>query len=172
MSDDMQAVLARLAELEQRQRDQADVLAAMAEVGEQVHQLSEHVADLTLRVGPADEDDKPGRMPRTTPQWHKLTKEELAAELHKLKGYENEILPLFGHLAKIGPCWGKHPLACIVLDIFGEIYQCIFMTDRRSPKILMGQADFLIRVAPGLLQLAVRETTQCGKHDEAVPYGR
>ena len=43
---------------------------------------------------------KPGRMPKPTPQWHKLTDEEREAELGKLRGYENEIIPLLGHLGK------------------------------------------------------------------------
>lgn len=101
-------------------------------------------------------------MPRPTPQWHTLTKDELDAELHKLRGYQNEILPLLGHLVKIGDCWEQHPLACIALEILGEIWQCIFMTERRPPSILHGQADFLTRVLPGLLNLIAKETTNCG----------
>jgi hypothetical protein len=154
MSDDL---LARLTELEKRQRDQADVIAGMADLGHQVHQVSELVAELAVRVG----DSKPGRMPRPTPQWHALTTEELGAELHKLRGYEKEILPLLGHLAKIGDCWPQHPLACICLEIMGEIWQCLFQTDRRPPSILHGQADFMIRVLPGLLGLISKETTNC-----------
>ncbi|MGH3401499.1 MAG: hypothetical protein ACRDRJ_03120 [Streptosporangiaceae bacterium] len=169
---DMDAVLQRMDELETRQRDQADVIASLGDVGDQVAQLSELLADLTLKVGLDGDDEAPGRMPRPTPQWHKLTTEELAAELHKLRGYEKEIIPLLGHMAKLGSCWPKHPLACIVMDVFGELWQGLFQTDRRPPKILAQQADFLIRVAPGLLQLLAKETANCPKHDDlAVPRG-
>jgi hypothetical protein len=165
MPDDMQAVLARLETLETRQRGHADVLASMADLSSQVHQMSELLAEVVINIGP--DGDEPGRMPRPTPQWHKLTTDELAAELHKLRGYEKEILPLLGHLASLGACWPKHPVACIVMDIFGELYQGLFMTDRRPPKILSAQADFMIRVLPGLMAIATKETANCHKHDGA-----
>jgi hypothetical protein len=146
----------RLAAIEQRQRDQAAVLASLESLQKEHAKLSELVADLVVKT------EKPGRMPRPTPQWHSLTDEERAAELGKLKGYEKEILPLLGHLGKkLGPCWQQHPLACIALEIIGELWQTLFMTDRRPPSILHGQADFMIRVLPGLFDLIAKETNNC-----------
>lgn len=168
MTDGTEAILARLAELEQRQRDQADVLASMSDLGGQVHQVSELLADLTMKVGLDSEDDTPGRMPRPTPQWHKLTKDELDAELHKLRGFVREFGPLYGHLLKIGDCWPRHPLACIAIEIWGEYHQLLFTGDRRKPSILAGQVDALIRAVPGLLGVAAKETVGCSKHDPAL----
>ena len=39
------------------------------------------------------------------------------------------------------------------MDVIGELYQSLFMAERRPPKILHAQADYLIRVLPGLLDL-------------------
>jgi hypothetical protein len=168
---EMEQVLTRLAELEQRQRDQGEILAATGEHADKLDQVSELVADLEVKVTALEdiEEDRKGRMPRPTPQWHALTKEELDAELHKLNGYVTEIFPLLGHMVKLGDCWRKHPLACMVMDVLGELYQCLFMGERRPPKLLNAQADYLIRVLPGLLRLLERETSQCREHSDS-PY--
>jgi hypothetical protein len=156
------AILTRLAGLEQKYRDQAEVIAGLGGLSDQIETLDKLVSDLVVKA----KREKPGRMPRPTPKWHKLTAEELDAERHKLRGYEQEIFPMLGHLVHVRDCWPYHPLACIVIEILGELYQCLFMTKRRPPALLNAQADFFIRVAPGLLALVHKELHDCIMHNK------
>ena len=142
----------------------AAVLAQLAEQAEQISALQAQLADLQLKVALDDDKTKPGRMPRPTPQWHRLTKAERDAELMKLRGFLREFGPLYGHLVRLGKCWPEHPLACLAIEVLGELHLLLFTADRRPPAMLYGQAEALIRVIPGLLQLAERETRQCDKH--------
>jgi hypothetical protein len=147
----------------------AAVLAQLAEQGSAITALQGQLADLQLKVGLDEDKRERGRMPRPTPQWHRLTEQEREAELSKLRGFLREFGPLYGHLLKLGKCWQQHPLAVIAIEIACELHLLLFTGDRRPPSILSGQAEALIRVIPGLLQLADRETRTCDKHRAAVP---
>ena len=147
----------------------AAVLAQLAEQAEQISALQAQLADLQLKAALDDDKTRPGRMPRPTPPWHRLTRAERDAELMKLRGFVREIGPLYGHLVKLGNCWQQHPLACVAIEVVGELHLLLFTADRRPPAMLYGQAEALIRVIPGLLQLAERETRQCDKHRTQVP---
>jgi hypothetical protein len=151
--------------------DLTAVLARLGELEEKVSLLSGQLADTQLKVALDDDEDdddedeaKPGRMPRPTPQWHRLSEEERAAELGKLRGFLREFGPLYGHMLRLGKCWQQHPLAVMAIEIWGELHMLLFLGQRRKPSVLSGQAEALIRVVPGLLQLADRETRNCDKH--------
>ena len=95
-----------------------------------------------------------------------LTKEELEPSCTGCAGYENEIFPLLGHLVKLGDVLAEAPARMHRDRRPRRAVQCLFMVERRPPKVLQGQADTLIRVLPALLKLLERETVNCSKHYE------
>ena len=56
---ELETVLTKIAELERRQRDQAELLAATAGLSEKLAQVSELVADLEVKVGSEEEKQGP-----------------------------------------------------------------------------------------------------------------
>lgn len=157
----------RLGKLEARQRAQGEVLAAMEALTTTVHTLSETVSDLQLAV----ELDPPSE--KTTPwanvPWHELRGggEELTAELHRLRGWLNTAaIPVLGW--RVPQCWYHHPLAVVAIDVAMELWRVLWLPEGRTEKIVAAQAEYLIRVMPGLQAVVERALRDC---DHPYPAG-
>lgn len=158
---ELEEVLAELATLKQQVADQAEILAATANLQSEHAKLSELVADLQVKM---KSQGGPGRMPKPTPKWHKLIEPgretEREAEIGRLRGYYELIIPMLGGAQAhgIGPCWDKHVSSLMAMDVIAELYHTYFMGKRRPPSVLLTQSDLLVRQFPGLLQV-MRDTT-------------
>lgn len=152
---------ARLAAIEARQRAQGEVLAAMEALTTTVHGLADTVADLQLAV---DLGDKPEKIvPWRNVWWHELAddSEELKAELHRLRGWLTEIaVPVLGWEG-LPPCVLSHKLAVVAIDVAVELHRVLWLTEGRNHAMVAQQADYLLRVMPGLQAVVKQACAGC-----------
>lgn len=143
-------------------------IAALESVGDEVRKLSGQLADLQLKAElGSEEEGRAGHKPWPTPRWHELKDDkERAASLNRARAIVDQVFrPLLGHYGKqIGACWEQHPLSCITIEVASELYRYLFLSDRRSPAILSGQADYLGRVLPALLAIVHKDCGTCAEH--------
>lgn len=153
MSDD---IAQQLAEVRQQIREHDVMLAA-------VEGLAGQFADLQVKVTALEGDKAKGHMPRPNPRWWRLSEEEQAAEIGKIRGWFEQIArPFLGPDAtRIPDCVWEHPYSVLVLDVACELWGTLWLPERRPPSLLAGQAEYLTRVLPALLDLVVRETKAC-----------
>jgi hypothetical protein len=159
----MTGVQERLVAVEQRQREQADVLAALEDVSGTVKSLSEQLADVQVALKLTN--DAKQKMPRPTVRfWRDLGAEEAKAEIAKLKGWYMQIaVPWLGAM-KLPDCvWQTdgHGALLTVLDVGSELWGALFLPERRSPAIVAAQAEFLGRVWPSLYEVVARSSRDC-----------
>jgi hypothetical protein len=156
MSADIEA---RLAEVEQRQRAQGEILVALESVGVTVNQLSETVADLQLAAELDGSKDKV--KPWMNPRWWRLTDEEKEAELGRLRGWLDQVgSPLLG-ITRLPDCLAEHMLVVLLIDAVSELFRCLYIPESRSMKIVAAQTELLIRVLPGIKAEIHKALTGC-----------
>jgi hypothetical protein len=144
----------------------AHALSAIAEVARRVTDLSERVDELAaLMDAPAAEDVEPGGrgyQPEPVTRWWALRGEDRAAAVARLRAWTDEIFtPGYGHLATLPPCWVEHDLCLYVVDWLAELWSVLYVTPRRTPALLAGQAEFTTRFLPAAADLISKETRGC-----------
>lgn len=151
----------RLAGIEARQRAQGEVLAAMEALTTTVHGLSETVSDLQLAADLGDKIEK--ITPWANVRWHELKPDgdELKAELHRLRGWLTEIAaPVLGWQG-LAECVLSHKLAVVAIDVAMELHRVLWLSDGRTHAMVAQQADYLIRVLPGLHAVVQKACAGC-----------
>ena len=152
---------ARLAAIEARQRAHGEVLAAMESLTTDVHNMAETVSELQLAV---DLGEKPEKVtPWANVRWHELgaDSDELAAELHRLQGWLTEIaVPVLGW-SGLPKCVLQHKLAVVAIDVAMELHRVLWLSEGRTHALLAGQADYLLRVLPGLQTVVKQACAGC-----------
>lgn len=157
-----ETLLERLEALEVRVRDQAEILTAMEEVGGQVSLLAGQLADVQVKLTAQEATEQPGYNPFPSIRWWALTREEREASKHKIRGFYTEILgPMYGHLGGMPPCWESHQLVWTIGDWLTELWSYLYLSPRRPPAMLSGQAELTIRILPAVADLIRRECKNC-----------
>jgi hypothetical protein len=62
----------------------------------------------------------------------------------------------------LGGCWAQHPLCLYTLDWLHELWSVLYLTRRRTPATLAGQAEFQTRLLPAAAAQMAAETSGCG----------
>jgi|HubBroStandDraft_6_1064221.scaffolds.fasta_scaffold1099912_2 hypothetical protein len=160
----------RLAEIEMRQRAHGEVLAAMESLTTTVHNLSEQLADLQLKVGLDDDSDSKGKSykPAHTPHWWDLSEKEKAAEVGRIRGWYRAIAEPFLGTRGLPKCVLEHDIAVLALDPVAEIWKHLWLTENRTAKIAASQCEFLIRIWPGIRAELIKVLSGCD-HQSGMP---
>jgi hypothetical protein len=136
--------------------------AVTAIAREQARQ-AELVADLQLKVKKLESDKVKGYLPKPSVKfWDNLTDEEIRAEVGKLRGWYENVAMVVLAAPELMPCtWTQHRHVWTILDTTSELWATLWLSERRTPQIVSAQAEFTLRIWPGLLEIIVRETTRC-----------
>ena len=145
---------------------QAQILAAMDGLDQQVIELARHVAALSESQGSGGDGEEDGPKPyRPAPssRWWELRGEDRAAAVARLRAWVEDIyLPGYGHLAAALPeCWTEHDLCLYSLDALSEFWMVLYLNPRRSPAALAGQAEWQTRILPLYVAQMVAEAKGC-----------
>jgi hypothetical protein len=155
----------RLTGVEGTVKDQADLLALLDGLDEDVRTLQSSVASLLPPPG------KPGRYsPGPTIRWWDIPDEASDPDtltrgeaLDRLRAWVEQIYrPGYGHLgAKLGKCWAQHPLCLYTLDWLSELWSVLYLQPDRRIGELSAQAEFGNRTLPEAAELMAVETSEC-----------
>jgi hypothetical protein len=151
---------------------QGEILAALDGVDQQVVELAGIVA--ALAEEPADEDGegdgtrKPYR-PAPPVRWWEVHGEDREAAVDRLQAWVRDVyVPGYGHLAAALPaCWAEHPLCLYSLDVLSELWMVLYLTPRRSPGSLAGQAEWQTRILPLYVSQMAAEANGCDHGSQA-----
>ena len=156
-------------------RDQADILARLQALDEQVTALA---ARLTGTGGGGADRDEAGEgqayRPSPAPRWWKLHGTGRDEAVTRLAGWVEQVYrPGYGQLsAALGPCWARHPLCLYALDIAAELWSVLYLQPDRTTAVLSAQAEYQARILPALAGQMLTETTRCGHaQHRATPNG-
>jgi hypothetical protein len=139
---------------------------------EQTELLRQQLADqdARIRIMAGHHHDENGEVytPVSNIEWHKLTEEALAVEVARLQGWVSKILrPGYGLMAiRLLECWPKHLFCCRQLDWLSELYSYLYLNEKRSGAVLVGQAEFTTRHLPNAINQMAEETKDCSPHSE------
>ena len=152
---------------------QAQILAAMDGLDQQVIELARHVAALSESQGSGEdgEEDRPKPYrPAPSSRWWELRGEERAAAAARLRAWVEDIyLPGYGHLAAALPaCWAEHDLCLYSLDAMAEFWMVLYLNPKRSAATLAGQAEWQTRILPLYAAQMQAEARRC---EHSVPRG-
>jgi hypothetical protein len=142
--------------------DQAEILASLDGLDEQVAEIAAQLAELT----PPDDDGAPSAKPYRpipAPQWWKFDGPERDEATARLRAWVAQIyLPGYGRLAvMLAPCWDQHPLCLYILDWLAELWSVLYLTPNRNAATLAGQAEWQTRLLPAAADQMLMETTKC-----------
>ena len=149
-----------------------EILTALDGVDQQVVELAGIVAGLAEE--PADEDGegdgrrKPYR-PAPPVRWWDVHGEDREAAVDRLQAWVRDVyVPGYGHLAAALPaCWAEHPLCLYSLDVLSELWMVLYLTPRRSPGSLAGQAEWQTRILPLYVSQMAAEANGCDHGGQA-----
>lgn len=161
------ALSERLTEIAAVAEHLGGTLADQAAILTRLEGLSDSVADLAARLGPAAPDGDgggEGYRPAAAPRWWKSSGEERDQAAARLRAWVEQVYrPGYGQLAgALGPCWEQHPLCLYGLDILAELWSVLYLQPSRSPTVLSAQAEYQTRVLPAITEQLITETTRCG----------
>ena len=143
--------------------DQADILAAVRRLDEQVTTLAGRVDD----IAPEEDGAAPAYQPLASPRWWNL--DDAREETLKLRAWVEQVYrPSYGHLADgLGKCWDQHILCLITLDWLSELWSVLYLQPRRTARTLAGQGEFQTRLLPAAAEQMRSETARCQHSDLA-----
>jgi hypothetical protein len=143
--------------------DQADILAAVQRLDDQVTTLASRVDD----IAPDEDDATPSYQPIPSPRWWNLDDDAREHALHKLRAWVEQVYrPSYGHLSgNFGRCWDQHTLCLITLDWLSELWSVLYLQPRRTARTLAGQGEFQTRLLPAAAEQMHQETTRCRHAD-------
>ena len=151
--------------MQSRLTDQADILAALQRLDEQVTNLAGRVDD----IAPEDDGATQAYQPIASPRWWNLDDDAREEALHKLRAWVEQVYrPSYGHLAGgLGKCWDQHTLCLITLDWLSELWSLLYLQPRRTARALAGHGEFQTRLLPTAAEQMHSETTRCQHADTA-----
>ena len=140
--------------------DQAEILAALAGMDQQVAELAERLED----IAPADDGDPQFYQPSAPPRFWKLEGTAREEAIAKLRAWVEQVYrPGYGWLsASLGDCWEQHPLCLYALDWLSELWSVLYLQGKRSAGMLAGQAEWQTRLMTAAADQMARETSRCG----------
>ena len=165
VSDGLAKLRSRLTGVEGTVKDQADLLALLDGLDEEVRTLQRNVASLLPPAGQLDR-----YFPGSTIRWWDIPKQSndpdtLTREqaLDRLRAWVDQIYrPGYGHLAaKLGKCWELHPYCLYQLDWLSELWSCLYLQPDRKTGEVSAQAEFGTRILPAVAELMAVETSEC-----------
>lgn len=144
---------------------------AVSAIAREQARQAELIADLQLEVKGLKTEASKGYKPKPSIRfWTNLTEEEIAAEVGALRGWYHQVaVAVLGAPELIDCTWTDHPHVWTVLDTVSELWKTLWIPERRTPQMVAAQAEFLLRIWPGLLEAVVRETGRCSHRNGRRP---
>jgi hypothetical protein len=134
--------------------------AALTALALQVADMREEMAALVMRLSAVEEKEGKRYRPRDSPKWWDITEESREAEIARLRGWVRDVLgPVFGH--SLPDCWTKHRDSAVRVDVMTELFMVLWLS-RRTGAILSAQAEYMLRVLPGLVEQVQAVGRSCG----------
>ena len=139
---------------------QAETLAALAGLDEQVAELAATLAGQAL----ADDGDQAAYLPSAPPRFWKLDSSAREDAVARLRAWVEQVYrPGYGYLsASLRDCWDQHPLCLYVLDWLSELWSVLYLQPRRTAGTLAGQAEWHTRLLTAAAEQLAAETRRCG----------
>ncbi len=139
--------------------DQAEVLAALDGLDEQVAALAARMA----KFAPADDSESQAYSPSPSPRFWKLEGAARDEAIAKLRAWVEQVYqPGYGHLsAGLGECWDQHPLCLYGLDWLSELWSVLYLQSKRTTGVLAGQAEWQTRLLTAVAEQLADETRRC-----------
>jgi hypothetical protein len=140
--------------------DQAEILAGIKDLGNQLAALTARVDEFAPETDPAAGH---GYQPPPAPQFWKLEGPAREAAIVRLRAWvEHVYQPGYGHLAaSLGGCWEEHPLCLYALDWLSELWSVLYLQPRRTAGTLVGQAEWQTRLLTAAAEQMAAETGRC-----------
>jgi hypothetical protein len=133
----------------------------LAEVTALLSRMSRQIGALTTTSGEGEGEQDGYQVNPAAPWWRpddpscRETADRLAAWV------EDVYRPVYGYLADLlAPCWPQHPLCLASLDALHETW-CLLHLQRRDPKIVLAQLDWLNRSLLQAADIMSAETKRC-----------
>jgi hypothetical protein len=132
-------------------------------------EMAQDIADLFVAIKSLESEKAKGYKPKPSVRWwDNLPDDEVRAYLGPLRGwYEQVAMPVLG-APELPPCVYVHGLCRTVLCTSSELWKSMWLPQRRTPQLVAAQAEWLVRLWPGLLEILVRETTRCSHQNANV----
>jgi hypothetical protein len=151
--------------IQQRLRETAETLAAMADSAGLAAELAGAVEDLDGRVDTLENPSPKGKgyVPAPAPRWWDMSEEDRAAAIARLQAWVTDIYrPGMGKTAaKLAACWDQHPACLYILDWLSELWSVLYLQPSRTASLLAGQAEWWVRQLEAAADFMARETTGC-----------
>jgi hypothetical protein len=136
---------------------------AVSAIAKEQARQAELIAELQLTVKGLENEKARGYKPKPSIRfWTNLTEEEIRAEVAALRGWYQQVAVAVLTAPELIECtWTDHPHVWTVLDTVSELWKTLWIPERRTPQMVAAQAEFELRIWPGLLEIIVRETGRC-----------
>lgn len=123
----------------------------------QVAEMKEEITNIQVQL--AGEESK-GKMPHPTIRLWDITDEERKAHAGQIRGWIEQIAePLLG--AHFPKCVTTHDEALVLLDVAMQMWRTFWLPERRTPKLLASQGEFLVRFWPAFREQIERIGRNC-----------
>jgi hypothetical protein len=138
-----------------------EIEAHLAEVSALLGRMSGQISALVAPAGEG-EDDEPGYQVNQPPPWWKPADQRCQDVAGRLSDWVDDVYrPVYGYLADLlAPCWRRHPLCLAYLDVLHEAW-CLLYLNRRDPKMVFAQLDWLSRSLLQAAEVMANETRRC-----------
>jgi hypothetical protein len=144
---------------------------AVSAIAKEQARQAELIAEMKLDIKGLQTEAAKGYRPNPSVRfWDNLTDDEIAAEVGALRGwYQQVAVAVLGAPELIECTWTDHPHVWTVLDTVSELWKTLWLPERRTPQMVAAQAEFLLRIWPGLLEAVVHETNRCSHRNGRRP---
>jgi len=149
--------------------DQAEILAGLTSLAEQVTRLTGRLDD----VAPGQDGEPRAYQPSPSPRLWKAEGQAREDAIARLRAWVERVYrPGYGQLAaSLDGCWEQHPLCLYTLDWLSELWSALYLPGKRTAGTLAGQAEWQTRLLTAAAEQMHRETTRC-QHAASTRNGR
>jgi hypothetical protein len=144
---------------------------AVSAIAKEQARQAELIAEMKLDIKALQTEAAKGYKPKPSVRfWENLTEEEIRAEVGALHGWYQQVAMAVLGAPELRDCaWTEHPAIWTVLDTVSELWKTLWIPERRTPPMVAAQAEYLLRIWPGLLETVVRETKACSHRTGRAP---
>jgi hypothetical protein len=160
LCDRIAATSERVHTMEAATARQGAILDALDGLDQHVAALADRLTQMASAASPEDSEEY---QPFPAPRWWALDGPERKDALSRLRAWVDQVYrPSYGHLATaLGSCWEQHLLCLYGLDWLMELWSALYLTTKRKPGTLAGQAEWQSRLLPALAAQMHAETSRC-----------
>ena len=136
---------------------------AVSAIAKEQARQAELIAEMKVEIAALQTEASKGYKPKPSVRfWTNLTDDEIQAEVGALRGWWQQVAVVVLGAPELRDCaWTDHRNIWTALDTVSQLWSTLWLPERRTAPMVAAQAEFLIRIWPGLLDIIVRETNRC-----------